>query len=94
MCRSAPDSSVGPPPTDLSQPVPYIVDRCPTRSSATVRRSSRFAQINNAGTLLDGVIVVFNGGPRDGRPLIKVYAYSYDTNVAIYTEAALQLTEA
>ena len=35
-------------------------------------------------------MVAFNGGLQDGRPLVKVYAYSYDTMVGIYTEAALQ----
>ncbi len=34
-------------------------------------------------------MVAFNGGTQGGRPLVKVYAYSYDTNVAIYTEATL-----
>ncbi len=35
-------------------------------------------------------MVAFNGGlNNNGRPLVKVYAYSYDTNVGVYTEAPL-----
>ena len=84
------DDKVGPPPTDLSQPVPNIVDRCPDSVIGNGTAKFALAQINSGGTLLDGVIVVFNGGLQGGRPLIKVYAYSYDTNVAVFTEAALQ----
>ncbi len=87
VCR---DSDVGPPPTDLSQPVPNIVARCPGSVVGNGTAKFALAQINSGGTLLDGVIVVFNGGFQGGRPLLKVYAYSYDTNVAVYTEAALQ----
>ncbi len=43
-----PDSAVGPPPTDLSQPVPNIMSRAArTRFSATAGRSSRSARLTD-----------------------------------------------
>jgi len=84
------DDKVGPPPTDLSQPVPNIVNRCPDSVLGNGTAKFALAQSNTPAALLDGVIVVFNGGTQGGRPLIKVYAYSYDTMVAVFTEAALQ----
>ncbi|MDQ2699942.1 MAG: hypothetical protein M3Y23_01300, partial [Actinomycetota bacterium] len=37
----------------------------------------------------DGVLIAFNGGRVNGQPRVKIYAYSYDTNVGTYTEAVL-----
>ena len=75
-----PDSAVGRPPTDLSQPVPNIVDRCP--NSVIGNGTAKFAlgQINTPGALLDGVMIVFNGGKQSGRPLIKVYSSLLSTS--------------
>ncbi len=86
-----PDSQVGPPPTDLSQPVPTIVARC--ADSVLGNGTAKFVLNRNnlsPQAVLDGVMVAFNGGVQNGSSLVKVYAYSYDTGVAIYTEAALQ----
>ena len=86
-----PASQIGPPPVNLSVPVPVAVARC----SDSVLGNGTGTFVLNRNNLspqavLDGVIVLFNGGLQNGRPLLKVYVYSYDTTVAIYTEAALQ----
>jgi hypothetical protein len=86
-----PDDQVGPPPTSLSLPVPTIVDRCPDAVLGNGTAKFVLAQNNvNPNAVLDGVIVAFNGGLKGGLPLVKVYAYSYDTTVAIYTESVLK----
>jgi len=82
-----PDSQVGPPPANMSEPVPNVVARCP--DSVIGNGTAQFALAKSTALLRDGVMVVFNGGKRNGLPLIKVYAYSYDTQVGIYTEAVL-----
>jgi hypothetical protein len=85
-----PDSSVGPPPTNVSVPVEDIVARCPDSVLGNGTAKLVLAQNNlDPNAALDGLIVVFNGGLQGGRPLVKVYAYSYDTQVAIYTESVL-----
>lgn len=86
-----PDNQVGPPPTNVSVPVPTIVNRCP--DSVLGNGTAKFVLNRNnlnPQAVLDGVIVVFNGGTEGGRPLVKIYAYSYDTMVGIFSEAALQ----
>jgi hypothetical protein len=84
-----PSSQVGPPPTDVSVPVPTIIARCP--DSILGNGTAKFALAQNKALLLDGVLVAFNGGLNNsGNPIVKVYAYSYDTNVGIYTEAVYQ----
>jgi hypothetical protein len=86
-----PDSDIGPPPTNMSVTVPVAVARCPNAVLGNGTAKFVLGRNNlNPIAVLDGVMVVFNGGLKGGRPLIKVYAYSYDTNVGIYTEAALQ----
>ncbi len=85
-----PDSQVGPPPTNVSVPVSTIVARCPKSviGNGTATFVLNRNNLNPAATL-DGYMVVFNGGRQGGDPRIKVYAYSYDTMVGIYTEAKL-----
>jgi hypothetical protein len=84
-----PSSQVGPPPVDVSVPVPTIIARCP--DSILGNGTAKFALAQNKALLLDGVLVAFNGGLNNGGlPVVKVYAYSYDTNVGIYTEAVYQ----
>jgi hypothetical protein len=85
-----PDNQVGPPPTDVSQPVDVIVNRC--ANSVLGNGTAKFVLNRNnlnPAAQLDGQIVVFNGGRQGGLPRLKVYAYSYDTQVGIYTEARL-----
>jgi hypothetical protein len=83
-----PDDKVGPWPTNMSVPVDIIVDRCP--NSVLGNGTAQFALAQNNALRLDGLIVVFNGGYQNGLPKLKVYAYSYDTGVGIYTESLLQ----
>jgi hypothetical protein len=86
-----PNSQIGPPPTNVSVPVPTAVSRC--ADSVIGNGTAKFVLGRNnlnPNAVLDGVMVVFNGGIQNGLPLIKVYAYSYDTTVGIYTEATLQ----
>ena len=84
-----PDSAVNP--GNVSVPVPTIVARCP--DAVIGNGTAKFVLNRNnlsPQAVLDGVVVVFNGGLQNGRPLVKIYAYSYDTMVGIYSEAALQ----
>lgn len=92
---------VGPPPVSLSAPVETIVARCP---DAVIGNGTAKFVLNrnnlNPNAVLKGQIVAFNGGLTTGTPtpgfpawpagspLLRIYAYSYDTGVAIYTEAA------
>ena len=70
-----------------SVPVDVMVARCPDSVLGNGTAQFAFAQIPTV--LLDGQIVAFNGGTKNGLPLVKVYAYSYDTNVGVYTEGVL-----
>ena len=75
-------------PGNVSVPVDDVVARCP--NSILGNGTAKFAFNRVPTVLLDGVMVAFNGGlNNNGRPLVKVYAYSYDTDVGIFTEAAL-----
>ena len=85
------DDQIGPPPTNMSVSVPNAIARCPDSVLGNGTAKFVLGRNNlNPAAVLDGVMVIFNGGIKAGRPLIKVYAYSYDTNVGIYTDAALQ----
>ena len=85
-----PDSQVGPPPTNVSVPVATIVARCPKSVIGNGTATFVLNRNNlNPAAKLNGYMVVFNGGRQGGDPRIKVYAYSYDTMVGIYTEATL-----
>ncbi len=86
-----PDDQVGPPPVNVSVPVNTVVARCPNSVLGNGTATFVLGRNNlNPIAVLDGVMVVFNGGLQGGRPLIKVYAYSYDTTVGIYTDATLE----
>jgi hypothetical protein len=88
-----PDSKVGPPPTNVSVPVSEIVRRC--GSSILGNGTATFVLNRNNLTpsaRLRGYLLVLNGGRVNGNPKIKVYAYSYDTGVGVYTSAALTPT--
>ncbi len=78
-------SEIGPGLTSV--PVDVMVARCPDSVLGNGTAQFAFAQIPTV--LLDGQIVAFNGGTRNGNALVKIYAYSYATNVGIYTEGVL-----
>ena len=78
-------SEIGPGLTSV--PVDVMVARCPDSVLGNGTAQFAFAQIPTV--LLDGQIVAFNGGTRNGNALLKIYAYSYATNVGIYTEGVL-----
>ena len=78
-------SEIGPGLTSV--PVDVMVARCPDSVLGNGTAQFAFAQIPTV--LLDGQIVAFNGGTRNGNALVKVYAYSYATNVGVYTEGVL-----
>ncbi len=66
MCRSAPTVQSDPlRPTSASRS-PNIVDRCPDSVLGNGTAKFALAQIKSPTTLLDGVIVVFNGGLEGG----------------------------
>ncbi len=88
--RICPDSQVGPPPVNVSVSVDEIVRRC--GSSIIGNGTAKFVLGRNnlnPGSILDGYILVLNGGRVDGDPRLKVYAYSYVTGAGIYTEARM-----
>ena len=78
-------SDIGPGLTSV--PVDVMVARCPNSVLGNGTAQFAFAQIPTV--LLNGVVVAFNGGKKNGNALVKTYAYSYDTNVGVYTEAPL-----
>ncbi len=85
-----PDNQVGPPPTNVSVPVETIVARCPDSVIGNGTATFVLNRNNlNPAAALDGYIVVFNGGEVNGQAKLKVYAFSYDTGVGIYTSAVL-----
>jgi len=86
------DSEIGPPPTNVSITVPEAIERCP--DSIIGNGTATFALAQQTSLPRDGVMIVYNGGrqqsgPLKGRPRVKIYAYSYDTGVGVYSEAAL-----
>jgi len=85
-----PDDQLGPPPTSNSIPVPNMIARCPNSLLGNGTAIFGLAQSTSPVATRDGEILIFNGGRVGGLPKIKVYAYSYDTFVGIYTEATLQ----
>jgi len=85
-----PDSAVNA--TTVSVPVETIVAACP--KSIIGNGTAQFALAQQTALARGGVIILFNGGkqasgPLKDQPRIKLYAYSYDTEVGLYTEAAL-----
>ena len=74
-------------PGNVGVPADVVVARCP--DSVLGNGTAQFAFGRVPTILLNGVVVAFNGGLKNGLPLVKVYAYSYDTNVGIYTEGVL-----
>jgi hypothetical protein len=85
-----PDDQLGPPPTTNSIPVPQMLARCPNSLIGNGTAVFGLAQSTSPTATRDGEILIFNGGRVGGLPKIKVYAYSYDTTVGIYTSAILQ----
>jgi hypothetical protein len=85
-----PDSQVGPPPVNVSVPVETVIDRCP---DSVIGNGTAVFVLNrnnhNPAAALDGYIVAFNGGKVNGQARVKIYAFSYDTGVGIYTEGTL-----
>jgi len=84
------DSAIGP--GLVSIPVEQAVAKCP--NSIIGNGLAKFALAQQTALPRDGVILLFNGGkqttgPLKGQPRIKLYAYSYDTGVGLYTESAL-----
>jgi hypothetical protein len=85
-----PDDQLGPPPTSNSIPVPDMIARCPNALIGNGTAVFGLAQSTSPTATRAGEILIFNGGLVGGLPKIKVYAYSYDTSVGIYTSAILQ----
>jgi hypothetical protein len=85
-----PDDQLGPPPTSNSIPVPQMLQRCPNALIGNGTAVFGLAQSTSPTATRAGEILIFNGGLVGGLPKIKVYAYSYDTSVGIYTSAILQ----
>jgi hypothetical protein len=86
-----PDSQIGPQ-TNNSVTIENIVAKCPNSIVGNGRASFLLNRINNplfSPPRLDAFVIVFNGGLEGGRPNLKFWAFSYDTQVAIYTEAVL-----
>jgi len=78
--------------SSVSVPVETAIAACPNSIIGNGRAT--FALGQQTAISRDGVILVFNGGlqksgPLKGQPRIMVYAYSYDTGVGVYSEAAL-----
>jgi len=84
------DDQLGPPPTTNSIPVPQMLERCPNSLLGNGTAIFALGQSTNPLANLNGEILVFNGGLVAGKPQLKVYAYSYDTGVGIYTSAILE----
>jgi hypothetical protein len=85
-----PDDKLGPPPTTNSIPVPNMLARCPGALVGNGTAVFALAKSNNPAAARDGEILIFNGGRVGGLPKIKIYAYSYDIQVGVYTSAILQ----
>jgi len=88
-----PDNKIGP--GLVSVPVEQAIAACP--KSIIGNGLAKFALGQFTAASRDGVILVFNGGKQTsgslkGQPRIKIYAYSYDTGVGLYTEGALSKT--
>lgn len=86
-----PDDKIGPGLVSIT--VPKAIEACP--NSILGNGLARFALAQQTGLSRDAVEIVFNGGivasgANKGLPRVKVYAYSYDTNVGLYTEAVLK----
>jgi hypothetical protein len=87
-----PDSAIGPN-TNNSVEIPTIVARCPNAVVGNGEATFLLNRVNNPNSTppsLDGQVIAFNGGLVGGKPRVKFWAYSYDTNVAIYTQGILQ----
>ncbi|MEX1219350.1 MAG: hypothetical protein WEB05_03060 [Solirubrobacterales bacterium] len=84
------DDQLGPPPTTNSIPVPDMIDRCPNSLIGNGRAVFGLSQSTAELATRDGEVLLFNGGRVAGLPKLKVYAYSYDTGVGIYTSAILR----
>jgi hypothetical protein len=92
-----PDSQIGPPPTNVSVPIPTAVGRCPNSVIGNGSAIFQLAGLNSPDFKRDGYIVIFNGGRVSsgtfaGRPRLKIWAYSYGTGAGIYTEGILRST--
>jgi hypothetical protein len=85
-----PDDQLGPPPTTNSIPVPNMLTRCPGALLGNGTAVFALAQSTSPAARRDGELLIFNGGLVGGLPKIKIYAYSYDIQVGIYTSAVLQ----
>gem|GEM_PF-596468 len=85
-----PDGQLGPPPTTNSVPVPQMIARCPKALIGNGTALFALARNTKPSAARDGELLIFNGGRVDGLPKIKVYSYSYDLQVGIYTSAILQ----
>jgi len=85
------DTAIGP--GLVSIPVEQAIAKCP--DSIIGNGLAKFALAQQTALPRDGVELVFNGGivasgENKGLPRIKIYAYSYDTGVGLYTEAVLK----
>jgi len=81
-----PDSAVNA--TTVSVPVETIIAACP--NSIIGNGDSEFALAQQTALDRKGAMLAFNGGYENGNPRVMIYAYSYDTEVGLYTEAVLK----
>jgi len=85
-----PDDQLGPPPTSNSIPVPKMIARCPKSLIGNGTAVFALNKTNSVAARRPGEMLIFNGGRVNGLPKIKIFAYSYDIQVGVYTSAILQ----
>jgi hypothetical protein len=85
-----PDDQLGPPPTTNSIPVPEMIARCPGSLIGNGTAKFALARLTQPNSSRDGEVLIFNGGRVGDLPKIKIYAYSYDLTVGIYTSSILE----
>jgi hypothetical protein len=83
-----PDSRIGPD-TNNSIEIPEAVAKCPKSILGNGLAGLKIAK-NNRNPTEQGVVIAFNGGLTSQGPRIKFWAYSYFTEVGVYTEAVLR----
>lgn len=85
-----PDDQLGPPPTSNSIPVPEMIARCPRSLIGNGTAKFALARLTQPSSSREGEVLIFNGGREGGLPKIKIYAYSYDLTVGVYTSSVLE----
>jgi hypothetical protein len=83
-----PDNKIGPA-AGIGMPIELLIARCPLSIIGNGTALFQLGQNNTPEAQLQGLMLVFNGGYKNGLPRIKVMAYSYDTSAGVYTEGLL-----